>query len=353
MRALAIILVLIWHYFNCQVNAPQTLFVKGLKFFTFFTWSGVDLFFILSGFLIGRILITHKKSPHYFKTFYVRRIFRIFPAYYLIIITFMFALSAGLSEKFSWLMANPFPLYTYLLYLQNFWMSAGEFGPHWLAITWSLAVEEQFYLVLPLFVFLVKDKYLPWIFICGICSAPFFRYDFNNLGSYVLLPARIDALLLGALIAYYHLKGELEKWLKGQQKFLYAVFVLSLCGVFICGAQPNGESIGGIWIHSLLALFYGSLFTITLMLKETSVFSKFLSSKPLAFIAKISFMVYLTHQLFSGLMHRLILNQDPQLTNTNDVLVTLFALLITFLFSAISYRFFEKPFLNFSKRFNY
>ena len=163
-RALAILLVLISHYFNCQIGDDVTGILKSLKWLTFCTWSGVDLFFILSGFLIGRILIVHKRSQNYFKTFYLRRAFRIFPVYYLIILIFVILMVSGFSPSVPWLMKNPFPLYSYLLCIQNFWASTGDFGPNWLGVTWSLAVEEQFYLLLPLLVIIIKDKWLPFFF---------------------------------------------------------------------------------------------------------------------------------------------------------------------------------------------
>lgn len=353
LRALAILLVLIWHYFNCQLFNVNGEFMKALKFLTGWTWSGVDLFFILSGFLIGRILLVNKSSPNYFKTFYTRRIFRIFPAYYLIVLVFVFVVYSGLGFRFYWLTVNPFPLYSYLLYIQNFWISATQqFGPNWLGVTWSLAVEEQFYIVLPLIILLVKDKWLPFVLISGIVAAPCLRASWQGLSAYVQLPARMDTLLLGVLIAYYYLNGNIEKYFSNKQHVLLALLVLLCVAVFFCTTRLN-EGIGGVYIHSVLAALYGLLLILALTLKEGNKLDKFLSAKWLAFLARLSFMIYLTHQIFSGLFHELLLYQQPQLNSLKDVAVTALALLVTILFSAASYRWFEQPLLKLGKKNRY
>lgn len=353
LRALAILLVLVWHYVTCQISDSATGWLHAVKALTFWTWSGVDLFFVLSGFLIGRILIANKHSGNYFKTFYLRRFFRIFPAYSLVVGVFVAVLLAGLAPQLPWLLEHPLPIYAYLLYIQNFWMTGWDFGANWLSVTWSLAIEEQFYLLLPLAVFLIRDKWLPFLLIAGIIAAPFFRMALPALGAYVLLPARMDALLMGVLIARYYLGGKIQSYFTGKGRGLFFTALLLLALVFVCGKGPLNETFGGVLIHSLLALFYSILLTLALTLDDTHGFTKFLSGGALKFIAMISFMVYLTHQVFSGLFHQLLLHQEPQMTNYRDVLVTLLSLAVTVLFSALSYYAFEKPVLQLGKRYNY
>lgn len=352
-RSLAILLVLIWHYFSCLVGDNVNAVVKTLKILSFCTWSGVDLFFVLSGFLIGRILIYNKRRPNYFKAFYLRRIFRIFPAYYLVISVFILFTAMGVASQFPWLMNEPMPMYSYLLFIQNFWMHAGEFGPNWLGVTWSLAVEEQFYILLPLLIFLIKDKWLPMCFISGIIAAPFFRAYFDHLGPYVLLPARMDALLAGALIAYLYLSNDLFNWFAHSKKLLVVILFLSLATIFFYGYYMNRGGIGDVMFHSLLMLFYSTLLILVLVLNSQNLFLKLLSTPVMNWLAEMSFMIYLTHQIFSGLCHQLLLHQTPKLSNMNDVLVTLLALVLTLTFSRLSYLYFERPILNYSKKFSY
>ena len=349
LRAIAISLVIFWHYICNTINGH--LIFKQL---TYWTWSGVDLFFVLSGFLIGRILINSKGSDNYFKIFYVRRFFRIFPAYYLILFIFAIFFLTSLGSHFAWLTAAPYPFYSYLFYIQNFWMShTADFGPNWLGSTWSLAVEEQFYLILPLLIFLISKKKLPWVLVTGIILAPICRMLLNpGLSSYVLLPARMDSLLIGVLIAYYHLNGMLEKKLKDKETTVFFSFGTCFIVLLLCGRIVAYPGCGGALLHTILMVFYGLLLVIALIAKKDSFLIKFLSTPALSFIARISYMIYLTHQIFNGFFHIALLHTDnPSITNLNGVLVTALSLVTTISFSALSYRFFEKPLLHLGKQY--
>lgn len=349
-RAIAIFLVIIWHYVGCLVKTNFSIIpVEQIQFATSLAWSGVDLFFVLSGFLIGRILINDKGSDNYFKRFYMRRIFRIFPAYYFIVSAFIIIVLSGLSNQIPWLTNNPFPIYSYLLFLQNFQMTGYEFGASWLSVTWSLAIEEQFYLILPLIIYYANPKSLPKILIAGIIFAPIFRAILPGLSPYVLLPARMDSLLIGVLIAYYYLNGKLEIFFKEKQGILVSLLVILFFLMLFYAGLP--VPIGGVIIHSILALFYGVLIVLAITLNPNNTFNRILSAGFLSFFAKISFMMYLTHQIFSGLFHELILNQDPQINNYRDFLVTMLSLLTTIFFSTISYYYFERPIINWGNKY--
>ena len=343
LRALAIFLVLVWHYFDGQVKSTNNV-IYCLKFLTYFSWSGVDLFFILSGFLIG--------SKNYFKSFYMRRVLRIFPAYYLILFGFGILLFTGLSSHFTWFSMNGIPFYSYLFYIQNFWMKNG-FGGNWMGVTWSLALEEQFYLVLPLLIFVINPKHFPKLLVACIISAPIFRTLFHGFNSYVLFPARMDSLFLGVLIAYYYLNGTIEKIFKQRKRLLLLLLTISLLSLYLTDQRTNLWGIGGVYFHSLLALFYGTLLVLVLVADKNSLFIKALSNPFMSFIARISYMVYLTHDIFLGIFHQLILKNWPQINNYKSFLVTLLALITTIIFSTISYYVFEKPILSFGKKYKY
>ena len=204
-RGCAIMLVLVWHYVQNQLH-PEI--GSGLAYFKQaigFTWSGVDLFFVLSGFLIAGILMDQRRKPHYFRTFYVRRVCRIFPLYYLNLAIFLVMLSwqSGQSAVFAPLYGgSEVPLWSYVTFTQNVFMGAhNSAGPGWLAVTWSLAVEEQFYLFLPLIVWFVSRRNLPWVFLWIAGSAVFLRASMPGLSAYINTPWRADSLMIGALLA--------------------------------------------------------------------------------------------------------------------------------------------------------
>jgi peptidoglycan/LPS O-acetylase OafA/YrhL len=345
LRAFALFLIIIWHYFDCQIGGYLTPTVLRIaKYFTFWGWSGVDLFFVLSGFLIGRILICNRNSSHYFSTFYKRRCLRIFPPYYASLICF-YLVSHYYSSSFPWLTQPSFPLFSYFFYIQNFWVANADFGAQWLGITWSLAIEEQFYLVFPVLVYVISPKFLPKLLLIGVFLAPFFRFLYaHNLGSYVLLPARMDGLLIGVLIAYFHLNGRINAFFSAKTKELEWGLLTQILIILLFKAVFK-VNLGGVVIHSLLASFYGTLLIYTLVIKPQNSIYRVLSHPFSVFIGKISYTFYLTHQVFNGLWHKFILHQSPQISNAKDVFVTLLALITTYCFSAISYVYFEKPLL--------
>ena len=167
MRGLAILLVILFHH---TLMRPETLFDRVYVNLARLGWSGVDLFFVLSGFLITGLLVDAKGGPHYYRNFYVRRTLRIFPLYYAFLFftlrvapwlwpdTELAAMArqsmAGRSEAWYWLYGSN------VLFAQD-----QNFGHPNLAVTWSLAIEEQFYLVWPLVVALTSRRTLIWT--CG------------------------------------------------------------------------------------------------------------------------------------------------------------------------------------------
>jgi peptidoglycan/LPS O-acetylase OafA/YrhL len=176
-------------------------------------WGGVDLFFTLSGFLITGILLRTKNSENYFSSFYGRRMLRIFPIYYLVLI---FSLTAG---HFSSAIANYLPPTTswkvaYFAYLQNwpaFWHGAKVMGGVWGAY-WSLAVEEQFYLVWPIIVLLSSEKTIARI--CYVALALplrfflYYRYFGDNYGLAQLTSSRCGRAFYRRRLFRFHVQTQ-------------------------------------------------------------------------------------------------------------------------------------------------
>lgn len=183
-------------------------------------WSGVELFFVLSGFLITGILLRTKSAENYFSSFYVRRFLRIFPIYY-------FVVTAGLffAAHNAWWNSMLPPLHktriAYYFYAQNWpivwrhspYMTVSVFGHFW-----SLAVEEQFYLVWPLIIWLLPEKWVLRLCAFGLVVALPLRFYMvhryaESLLAMVLTTSRMDGLLVGAILAILLRRGQIRlRW---------------------------------------------------------------------------------------------------------------------------------------------
>src|ERR1700746_660274 len=156
LRGTAILLVLLRHAIfgvtSVQGIEAHSRFASFVIACGQLSWSGVDLFFVLSGFLIGGILLDVRASPNYFKTFYIRRIFRIVPLYYpwLFCLIGLLFFSGSAFQKQSAHLGIDWRTWGHFLFLQNLWTNHySTLADWWLGVTWSLAIEEQFYLAAP------------------------------------------------------------------------------------------------------------------------------------------------------------------------------------------------------------
>lgn len=169
-------------------------------------WSGVELFFALSGFLITGILLRTKTATNYFTSFYARRVLRIFPIYYLTLSIILFLASHNAWWN-SLIPALGHTRLSYYFYLQNwpaFWPHGHELRANVIGHFWSLAVEEQFYLLWPLLVLLLSEDGLLWLCIVLLSlELPFRILFFHKIGGDYgfihLTMTRMDGLLVGAI----------------------------------------------------------------------------------------------------------------------------------------------------------
>jgi peptidoglycan/LPS O-acetylase OafA/YrhL len=208
-RGIAILLVMLFHFdMLARRDTPLALDVVG-KRITGFGWVGVDLFFVLSGFLITGILLDTKASAHRFRNFYARRAVRIFPLYYAFLAGLFIilpAVHAPASHDYAELRLGQG---WYWLYLTNVWVllrngvGSSLFGTGHL---WSLSIEEQFYLVWPAIIFALSRRSA--LAVCGavIIAAPLVRIAMHESGFgvyaiYTFTAARVDPLAAGAALA--------------------------------------------------------------------------------------------------------------------------------------------------------
>src|SRR5581483_10365332 len=202
-RGLAIVIVML-HHFQPLIPASNSAITIVKGFFSF-GWMGVDLFFVLSGFLISGILLDTRESGNYFKAFYARRILRIFPLYYTVL-TLVLVRASFIHPR-----PNSVPVVAdeklYYLYLVN-WLTLwnGPWRANFLGHFWSLAVEEQFYLLWPLCVWLfVRRKLTRLAVIVSMLSlavrVAWVAYAGPGQAIVMATVTRMDSLLCGALSA--------------------------------------------------------------------------------------------------------------------------------------------------------
>jgi peptidoglycan/LPS O-acetylase OafA/YrhL len=301
-RAVAILLVLLIHF---QIVPKSTLIERSLFFATALGWTGVDLFFVLSGYLITSILLASRQSTKYFGSFYARRVLRIFPLYYcyLVILLCGAAVIHPPRPVFYW------SAVWYFLYLQNAVMAyAGTLGGL-LSITWSLAVEEQYYLIWPIVVRTLRVRRLAIVLAAMLLAAPLLRaylcfvWD-APLASYVLMPCRMDSLAAGGVVAILRYCGPLQRWrslawvgiaLGGSLTALVAAWQ----GGF--DYLSKGSLVFGL---SALAIAYASALLLVLTTPEEHWFQRLLSVPWLRAIGRYSYAMYLLHFLIRALMRR-------------------------------------------------
>jgi peptidoglycan/LPS O-acetylase OafA/YrhL len=334
-------LVVIWHYLPCQIVADRGTLLAYASRALSLTWSGVDLFFVLSGFLITGILLDRRASRNYFQVFYIRRACRIFPLYFLLLGTFLcLPLVPTAGPAAHWLRSDPFPLWSYVTFTQNVLMAVrGNFGPHWLAVTWSLAVEEQFYLFVPVLVYLLSRSKLACVFVVLVLGAPLLRVVFPGFVAYVNTPWRSDSLLSGALLAL------LVRWpaafgsTQRHPRLILIMFLALNAGAVVLTVRPGGF---GALNHLWLAGLYGTLVLIAYAHPDSAV-GVVLRQSPLVWLGHRSYGIYMFHQAVSGLVHGTLRNDRPEIHSASDFAVTLLALLVTLILAEFSYRFIEAP----------
>lgn len=295
-RGIAILMVLAVHLELFQAvpfsRPVRALFWAG--------WSGVDLFFVLSGFLITGILLDEFGAPGYFSRFYQRRARRIFPLYYLVCVALMIATPYLPGAEWKTVYPTWKGWISYGLFLQNWWMPHFENTHRLIGHLWSLGVEEQFYLVWPACVFLLRRDRLKWL--CGGafigCLVLRFMVEARHPGFSLMNTAtRIDTLLLGAFCAIAvrdeALSRRVRRWLPttAAASFL-AILVIDFGAREIWSRAFWTSTIG----FSCFALFYGAVVLWAYWHNGTgSALDRVLQQRWLRQFGKYSYGLYVYH----------------------------------------------------------
>lgn len=338
--------------FFLQIQAPEKSLFHYLWRISAVSSSGVDLFFVLSGYLIVGILLDNRNSINYFRVFYLRRICRISPIYYLILVIFFLlkAWSFPKGSEFDWLMQERLPAWSYVSYTQNIWMGIkGDFGPRWLGVTWSLAVEEQFYMVMPVIVYFVSKRFLVGFLMTALASATIFRILMPGFHGFMNFPWRGDAIILGSILAVAIRWEPFVAYLRENPRKIWSLFWFLFFGVLMTTYKTTHlGSFANLWI----AFFYTVLIAISVS-NEAAFLNRILRIKLLVWFGKLSYGIYMVHEIFSGALHGWLRHRAPAIFTMGDATVTFFALCLTLIAAALSFRIFEGPILRLGRRYHY
>ncbi len=355
LRGLAIALVLVLHFVSGSLGPFRRFAATG--------WVGVDLFFVLSGFLITRILRGALGSAGFFGNFYARRALRIWPLYY-VIIAFAFIGTRLLPEG---MRIGPALFPFYATFTQNLVGSKG-FGPWAVAVTWSLAIEEQFYFLWPLCVRFLDSRRLVSLLVALLLIVPVGRFIGLTCGVppttvYMTTYFRVDTLAAGALAAL--LVDSPARPSVERLSLPVSVIALSLGGVLavtVFGGDRlilQQTAIGGLLAlgyaltFSILALGFSALVVHAASERPSSLKRSF-RNRGLRYLGRISFGVYLIHGMTIPLAQTFVrswLHGAGLSGKRLSAVVVGLALAATFFLAEISWRFLETPALRFRRFF--
>ena len=352
LRGMAILMVLSFHYINNQLVNNTSSIGRYLAKATSFGWVGVDLFFVLSGFFIGSILIKNNGGRKYFTTFYLRRLLRIVPNYYLLIAVSSLIIAIPYFGNNLFLTGhNTVPKWSYYGMLHNVFMAhQNTLGNDSISVVWSIGIEEQFYILLPFVIFLVNARWLPVMLGVAFFSAPLIRMQFQNwIPPYVLLPCRMDSLAAGVLIAYANIYSDLYSL--SRKYYLWIMGIMTL-DVLISALFYWKFNDLGIFRNSFFAIFFTGCVILAITRKE-SIYGAFLRNKALVWIGSLSYSLYLFHYLILGFAHQITGQHDIGIYNLKGALVSIAAFIFSLLMAWLVYLKLETPFVLAGKKLRY
>jgi len=352
LRGLAILMVFFFHYGDLSNSPSQVLrliaLVKGAG------WVGVDLFFVLSGFLITGILLDTRRDSHYFRNFYMRRMLRLFPVFYgtaavLLLVTPLFHIH--------WRPAQAWYLFYGANFLQLYDFSLSFARPFTLMHIWSLALEEQFYFVWPLLIYFVANRPKLLKITLGILvAAPLLRIllvqmSVPPLAIYCLLPTRMDGFAVGGGLAVLMRDTDMAA-LARRCRILFPVCLAIIAGLVVARGTSKFTDSWMIQIgYSTLAFLFASL--VTLSLQPAGMVHRIFSWSVLRFYGRISYGFYVYHELIHDLTKPIYYTYIRHLRNNTvaGALYTFSVLVLITILSVLSYQFFELPFLRLKSKF--
>jgi peptidoglycan/LPS O-acetylase OafA/YrhL len=326
----------------------------------FFGWLGVDLFFVLSGFLITDILLRTLDQPHFLRNFYTRRILRIFPLYYLALFLILIVLPffKSLQLDLTYYEDHQIWLWTYL---QN-WLYTFKhpYGSKILLHFWSLAVEEQFYLLWPVTILLIrKPKILLAISIGLLIAVGATRFVLWNLHlkdlayANLFLFTRIDGICVGCMLALL-IRIDFTFLRRKMALILAILAVFNFLFYFFNKKYSPGSPFLAFVGYTTFAILFG-LLVYEGVAGKIKVIDKIFNNKVMKFFGRISYGLYVYHWpvyvLLFPVLKNFFTNQIVLSNLFANIVSALGVITLSVIISVISYRYFESYFLRLKSKF--
>jgi peptidoglycan/LPS O-acetylase OafA/YrhL len=355
LRGVAVSMVVLFHFWQTlpKYEHPLSAGITRVLSLMLIGQKGVDLFFVLSGFLITGILLRTKGSSNYFSTFYIRRSLRIFPLYFMVVIACLLAGAIWNLPQYSW-----HNTWWYLLYLQNiartFWPDSIDGPGHF----WSLAVEEHFYLFWPLVVLLASRRALialcVFLILMPIVMRAWFLY--MGLDVFTFTFCRIDTLAMGALIAVLFENARQRAALVRCSRLSFLpIVVLSFGSFFVLSGSST--PLLQTFKYTLFALLCSLILVLALSPGRFNAAPRIFNVAALRSLGKISYAMYVFHPFVLAWAGRRLYSTvgNPFYGKFYPAVLSELAiyLIFTVVVARLSWILFEQPILKLKDRFRY
>jgi peptidoglycan/LPS O-acetylase OafA/YrhL len=356
LRGVAILMVLWHHLVEFRLPLGHHYLLGWIRAATGLSWAGVDLFFALSGFLIGGILIDNRGSANLTKAFYLRRAARILPLYYATLALVLLAAAIHVPGSF-----QSFPAWVYFLFLTNVAVGAAA---HWdwmpLSVMWSLAVEEQFYLGAPWLIRSLRGSSVPVAAVALAAAAEVLRvgvrlaFPQSALLVHAFTPFRMDSLALGILGSWVARTGEdgsARRWLERRWRAAMGASLAAL--LCLAALRPaEGSMLMAAAGYAVISISCGLLVTVVSVVRPPAI-NRFLGMRWLTTLGKLSYFIYLWHTLVPPLLARWLAGPDFVLDSWRAAGVVALSVAPVLAAAWASRKWFEGPIIRWSHRFSY
>ena len=351
LRGVAILLVLIHRFWPASGPLARFATVAELG------WVGVDLFFVISGFLITGILIDTRDDPAYFKNFFARRVLRIFPLYYAYVAAVFVLLpmhEKGPYFQTPFIQESGSPLF-YFLYLAN--VPEAFFGrdvPKLLGMLWSLAIEEQFYLSFP-FLARISRRKLVYVLLAMVVFAPLVRlatalaFPANERVQYVATFCRVDVIALGCLLGVAVRSPRVIPRLRTVSHYLLIAFGLVFAAAFALKGLDRDSLFGRTLGYSIVAFTFASVVLFTVLSRGLTIVAP-LRIPALMYLGKICYGLYMLHRLCAFLAGEVVERAHLAIAPDGAAMIAV-EIALSAIVASVSWYAFEKPLLRFKRWF--